>query len=253
MSLAKYGVKEVCDVILYDLLNDGSFGKPLLFLDTLKMNNLENTAESSNARGGKGNPKILTWDFNRESQITMQDALMSPKSIALLTGNETTVGVAEVHKRQVLKAIVGATGTTKVTVAKTPITGSVTVYKVSDSTEVDVNSVSTMDVIFDDADVAVGTEVEVYYKHATSAEALTITITSDSFPAYVGFVGLTVVRNAKSGKDEPFQMIIHKAKIQPNFTLTFQADGDPSVFDMNLEVFRRDADTEMIRLIKYED
>lgn len=251
MSLAKYGVKEVCDVILFNLLSDGSFGSPLLYLDTLKMNNLENTAESSNARGGKGNPKILTWDFNRESKIQMQDALMSPKSISLLTGNATAVGVTEVHDRKVLKAVVGATGKTKVTLPKAPVAGSVYVIKSSDNTDVVTDSVASMDVIFADTNVAVGVEVEVYYRYATDATAQTMTITSDKFPAYVGLAGLTVVRNAKSGADEAFQMIIHKAKIEPNFTLTFQADGDPSVFDMNLEVFRRDADTEMIRLIKY--
>jgi hypothetical protein len=54
-----------------------------------------------------------------------------------------------------------------------------------------------------------------------------------------------------TGADEAFQFVIQKAKIQPNFTLTFQADGDPTVFDMNLEVFRTDASSEMITLIKY--
>jgi hypothetical protein len=243
----KYGVKEVADITFYDLTTN----KPVLFLDTLKMTTIENTAETSYARGGKGNPKLLSWDYNREGTVQMQDALMSTKSIALMTGNEVITGIANVHSREVLTAVAGATGKTKVTPKKTPLAGSFTAFLVSnDSDEVDA-TLTTGDLIFDLTDVALGAQVAVYYQYATDANAQTITISADKFPAYVKVVGDTVVRNADTGLDEAFQIIIDKAKIQPAFTFTFQADGDPTVFDMNLEIYRRTADTEMYRMIKY--
>ncbi|MEK5036299.1 hypothetical protein MKY96_33140 [Paenibacillus sp. FSL R7-0302] len=245
--LDKYGVKEVADVTMFDL----SSNLPFLFLDTLKMTVIENQAETSYARGGKGNPKLLGWDFNREATVQMQDALMSMKSISLLTGNKVVTGVANVHSREVLTAVVGATGKTKVTPSKTPLAGTVSAFLVSDDSNPVEATVATGDITFDVADVAVGAQVAVYYLFATTADAQTIRISADKFPAYIKVVGDTVIRNARTGEDEAFQFIIHKAKIAPNFTLTFQADGEPTAFDMNLDVFRRDTDSEMISMIKY--
>lgn len=243
----KYGVKEVADVTFYDLTSN----KPVLFLDTLKMTTVENKADTSYARGGKGNPKLLGWDFNREATVKMQDALMSMKSISLMTGNDVITGATNAYKREVLTAVVGVTGKTKVTTSKQPIANSVTAFLISDDAESVAATVATSDVTFDAADVAVGTQVAVYYQYATDANAQTIRISADKFPSYIKVVGDTVVRNATTGQDEAFQLIIHKAKIAPNFTLTFQADGDPTAFDMDLDVFRRDTDSEMISMIKY--
>jgi hypothetical protein len=244
----KYGVKEVADVTIYDL----STGKPFLYLDTLKVSTIENTAESSSARGGKGNPKILTWDFNREANVTMQDALMSPKSIALMTGNPMVTGVQNVFEREVLTAVVSSTsGQTKVTLANPFVTNTVYTYKADESAEITPVSKTGSVIEFTNTDVAVGAKVVVYYQYTTDATAQKITISADKFPAYVKVIGDTLIRNSDTGVDEAFQFVIYKAKIQPNFTLTFQADGDPTVFDMNLEVFRTDASSEMITLIKY--
>ena len=61
--LDRYGIKEVADVTFYEINQDGTPGKPVLFLDTLKVSTIEQTAETADARGGKGNPKLITWDL----------------------------------------------------------------------------------------------------------------------------------------------------------------------------------------------
>lgn len=61
--LDRYGIKEVADVTFYEIKADGTAGKPVLFLDTLKVSTIEQTAETADARGGKGNPKLITWDL----------------------------------------------------------------------------------------------------------------------------------------------------------------------------------------------
>lgn len=243
----KYGIKEVADVTFYDL----STNKPVLFLDTLKVTSIENKADTSYARGGKGNPKLLGWDFNREATMKMQDALMSMKSISLMTGNNVVTGAKNVFKRELLTTITGGAGKTKVTTSKTPLAGTIVALK-SDGTEpLTAPTLAGSDLSFSDTEVPVGSIVEVFYQFSSAVTTETITISSDKFPSYIKVVGDTVIRNSTTGVDEPFQLIVWKAKIMPNFTLTFQADGDPTIFDMDLEIFRRDIDTEMIELIKY--
>ena len=61
--LDRYGIKEVADVTFYSINPDGSRGAPALYLDTLKVSTIEQTAETSDARGGKGNPKLISWDL----------------------------------------------------------------------------------------------------------------------------------------------------------------------------------------------
>ena len=67
--LDRYGIKEVADVTFYKI-GDGKNGtiagepaEPVLYLDTLKVSTIEQTAENTSARGGKGNPELIIWDL----------------------------------------------------------------------------------------------------------------------------------------------------------------------------------------------
>ena len=70
----RYGIKEVADVTFYKIESDGSRGMPVLYLDTLKVSTVEQTASSADARGGKGNPKLVSWDFGKEINVTLTAA-----------------------------------------------------------------------------------------------------------------------------------------------------------------------------------
>ena len=85
--LDRYGIKEVADVTFYSINADGTRGAPALYLDTLKVSTIEQTAETADARGGKGNPKLITWDYGKEINVTIEDALFSSKSMAIMFGN----------------------------------------------------------------------------------------------------------------------------------------------------------------------
>lgn len=61
---------------------------------------------------------------------------------------------------------------------------------------------------------------------------------------------MTYARSEITGKDEFFQFIVPKAKMQAENTITLEAEGDPSVFNMNLRVMRP-ANGEMMKLVKY--
>ena len=62
------------------------------------------------------------------------------------------------------------------------------------------------------------------------------------------------MRSEKTGKDEAFQFVINKAKVLSEVTITLEAEGDPSTFEMSLNVLRSDnerGEKEMMKLIRY--
>ena len=113
--LDRYGIKEVADVTFYEIKDDGTPGKPVLFLDTLKVSTIEQTAEQVDARGGKGNPKLITWDYGKEINVTVEDALFSPKSMSIMLGDGTVQqgGGAYIMKTCVIRMAETANSVTK--------------------------------------------------------------------------------------------------------------------------------------------
>ena len=174
-----FGIKEVCDVAFYNVGKvTESAGKltisenPLFILDTLKVSNIENTAEQSDAKGGKGNAPLLTWDYGREITISLQDAVLSEKTLSLMFEND-----------------------------------------------------------------------------AASANNV-IEINANKYPGIYTVVGKTFARDM-DGNDKVFTWFVPRAKVNSEVTLTMEAEGDPTVFDMNLKVLRT-PDGTMMKLIREE-
>ena len=94
----QFGIKEVADVRFYPVgkvtvSTDGAISasaKAVLALDTLKVSTLEMTAEQAEARGGKGNPPLIIWDYGREVNVTLEDAVMSMDCLELMYGEDAT-------------------------------------------------------------------------------------------------------------------------------------------------------------------
>lgn len=158
-----FGIKEVADVTFTPLAG----GESLVF-NTLKVSNLEFTSEEAFARGGKGNPKLITWDYNREATLTLQDALLSMETLAMIFGDKN--GTAD-----------------------------------------------------------------------------TVTIGADTYPGYYRISGTTYARGT-DGQEKVFKFSIPKAKISSNVTLTMEAEGDPTVFDMTITVLKADNASDLITL-----
>ena len=236
----QYGLKEVANVTFYDIITK----KPVLLLDTLKVSTIEQTADSVDAKGGIGNPTLITWDFNKEVALTLEDALMSPASIQLMTGAAVSE-VAEAIEISTVEDVVIASGACSAT--KTPLAG--TIY-VIDNTGKIVDCTAT-DKAITATGAADGNAKLCYTFEAEAADnAVKITIDSKTFASTYKVVGETVIRSAKSGKDEPFQFVIEKAKVSSNATFTMSADGDPSTFSMEIRALKDD-NNEMFKLIKY--
>ena len=226
MSNLRYGLKEVANVIFFDV----STGKPVIFFDTLKVSTIENTSESAEARGGQGNGKLMSWDFGRTATLTMQDALLSDLSLSLLAGTTVKKKDVTVVGREVLTVKDG-----EVTLKETPISSSVTVYKVNKGTmgeEILAPTVVGNEVALSGA--TDGEQVMVFYSYIAVDNATQVTFSADKFPATYKVVGDTVVRG-EDGVDRVMQFVINKAKLQTNFTLTMEAEN-VSTFDFTLDV-----------------
>ena len=234
--LDRYGIKEVADVTFYEIADNGEAGAPVLYLDTLKVSTIEQTAESTSARGGKGNPELIMWDYGKEITVTLEDALFSAKSMALMYGvdinNTSDFGQETTILKTVKPSQVSSDGS-KITIngQNFTVSGSVTYY--------DENGSSTTN----KASAAYATA-----KITVSGQK--IVISSDKFPKTYYITGDTYARSEATGDDEFFQFIIPKAKMQSEVTLTMEAEGDPSTFNMSLKVLRP-ADGEMMKLVKY--
>lgn len=180
----QFGIKEVADVHFYPVgavtvAANGDVSateKPVLVLDTLKVSDIEFTAESVAARGGKGNPKLIVWDYNREATVTLEDATMTMECLEIMYGE-----IGEDKGNNI------------------------------------------------------------------------ITINANKFPGTYAVVGKTWARDI-DGIDHVFTFYIPKAKISSeSTTISMQAEGDPSVFNMTLEVLRGDAKGDMVQLILNEN
>ena len=88
----KFGVREICDVVLKakaaHKIGTKVFyaGEPVCYFDTLKTSSMEGAATSVYAQGGRGNARLIGWEGERTVTFTMEDALISPEGFMILTG-----------------------------------------------------------------------------------------------------------------------------------------------------------------------
>lgn len=242
--LDRYGIKEVADVTFYNIdKSSGAPTNPVLYLDTLKVSTIEQTSENVSARGGKGNAELITWDYGKEITVTLEDALYSAKSMAVQYGDGVVDGItAENEKTYVMKTV------WKDNLPKDTAATATTVKATVDGR--DFNLVEVKYYNAEGGVVSTGTE----YAYATGKVEVVghqIDVSANSFPGTYYVTGDTYARSEVSGEDEFFQFIIPKAKmLAESNTITLEAEGDPTVFSMNLKVLRP-KDGIMMKLVQY--
>ena len=288
--LDKYAIKEVADVMFYELDSKGAPSAPVLYLDTLKTSTLNQSSEVVDARGGKGNPKLLSWDTNKELTIEMEDAVFSAKSLQIMFGG--TMNVTD-DTQEVLKTLTASEITNEDTdnlsfkingvtyyIAKDLVTS----FSYNDATlqgqalsggngyygkEVDVPvAVEVVDWSTKTGHKTGGTMVQVVefatfdLLDCTTTKAGSTGIVSGGMTINIGasfnsntyyITGDTYPRNVASGKDEFLQFIIPKGKVSAeDVSLTMEADGDPATFSMTVQCLKAgDGDGSMVKFVKY--
>ena len=276
--LDKYAIKEVADVMFYELDSKGAPSAPVLYLDTLKTSTLSQSSEVVDARGGKGNVKILSWDTNKELTIEMEDAVYSAKSLGIMFGGDMKVYG---DKQEVLKTLrysleaIKESGNdyltfdiagNKLYIAKTLV--SAFSYQKADGTEVaDPVPMAAATVDWTTGKNTGGTQAVEFItfdlldctSSATSRTSgngvinggVTIDIGAEFNSNTYYITGDTYARNVASGKDEFLQFIIPKGKVSAeDVSLTMEADGDPATFSMTVQCLKSESGS-MVKLVKY--
>ena len=267
--LDKYAIKEVADVMFYELDSKGAPSAPVLYLDTLKTSTLSQSSEVVDARGGKGNVKLLSWDTNKELTIELTDALFSAKSLGIMFGGTMKVNGG---KQEVLKTLKASDiASVDSSFASFEIKGqtyyiakaSVTTFAYAEGSAVPTAVASpdwdTKDfdfATFDLLDCALTKAAPTYSNGEVSGSAMKngveINISAEFGDNTYYITGDTYARNYQSGKDEFLQVIIPKGKVSAeDVSLTMEADGDPAEFAMTVNCLKA-ADGSMVKLVKYE-
>lgn len=245
----------------------------------MKVSTIEQTAETSEARGGKGNPVLISWDYGKEINVSIEDALFSPKSMNIMFGSAGA-------QLQAVSGTVMKTSVVRIdSQGKLPSYFTAEVYDANsgsakkkiimanpnssslkaDEVNYDNSNITIKEVVLEDGTSLTAVKDEAtwlsfaqenyagkkaFVKYEIKVNKSTITIDGNSFPGTYYVTGDTYARSDVDGKDQFFQFIIPKAKMQAENTITLEAEGDPSVFNMSLKVLRPDSG-KMMELVQY--
>lgn len=259
----KFGVREICDVVFKakarTKIGNTIFeqGQPVLYIDTAKASTIEGAATSVYATGGKGNTRLISWEGEKTLTFTVEDALLSPIGMAVLSGAGLFKGTTEkVHVHTTATAVVGSDGSidlsgslregdedTGVEDEKIDATAPVFVTVIEDDGSLTGTLIKTLTVDNDGkglsgASSSAGKKVFVdFYIVRSSSKISEIQIDAAHFGGYYYVEASTLFRRKEDGVDMPAEITLPNVKIQSNFTFSMSSSGDPSTFNFTMDAF----------------
>jgi hypothetical protein len=253
----KFGIVTVVNATFYAV--DGK--KPLISFDTLKMSNITSEGQQKEIRGGQGAELLLQYDFGRTATVEITDALVSMGSLEYLFGGTLTTGDFKALRR------VEGVFTTPYTIPvpadiDLSVNSAISALVFTETGKEYFNGSGAMYNNIDQAgglNSALGSSqiglVNQKYVLWYPAEITTgennreMILKATDFPPTVRFVGETIVLDADKGQKIAFQVEIPKLKLNANFTLSFDAEGDPSVFDFSGVALSHNGDLIKVRTL----
>ena len=117
----KFGVRECANIVFRAKTptNIGKYkfkaGQPVLYIDTATTSSVEQATTTVYAQGGRGNVRLISWEGEKTLTFTVEDALLSPISLAMLSGADlfqgsSTVSKVHFHTTSTATLIVDSTG-----------------------------------------------------------------------------------------------------------------------------------------------
>ena len=94
----KFGVRECANMVFRakTAQNIGKYqfkpGQPVLYIDTATTSSVEQATTTVYAQGGRGNVRLISWEGEKTLTFTVEDALLSPISLAMLSGADLFQG-----------------------------------------------------------------------------------------------------------------------------------------------------------------
>jgi hypothetical protein len=227
----QFGIKEVCNLNFFDYTT----GDPILRVDYAQNSSVKVTGNRLDVRGGQGFYKLLSFDYEKSAEMMLESGIVDTVLLSKLSGKDITTGAATVPKRELL-VTAGATPT--ITLAATPVSGTLMVYKVTDDRDLSTEQVegtpsSTTDkwslsgavLTLNATSCPSGTKIAVYYDYTSAATTETITVTSNAFPGYMRCTGEGIFTDLVSGSSVPVVFDMLKVKPKNDFEITMKSDA----------------------------
>ena len=265
----KFGVRQIVNVVFRakdaQMIGNKTFqkGQPVFYMDSAKTSTLQGAATTVYATGGRGNTRLVTWEGERTLTFTVEDALLSPISFAMLSGAGVVRGLEnegkKIHFHQTTAVSVNVTNhsidltdalesadivcsTAPIYVMEIDETGDLTgkvfdKYTVSTGTGSNVPSLGkglTWSGGSSDTPPT-GTVLVDYYVLKDAASAFELQIDAENFAGYYYVEADTLFRRQSDGKDLPANITLPNIKIQSNFTFSMASTGDPSTFTFTMD------------------
>ena len=247
----KFGVREIANVVFRAKskvkIGKTTFepGQPVLYIDSAKTSTLEGAATTVYAQGGRGNARLIAWEGEKTLTFTVEDALLSPIGLSILSGAGLLSAEDEasgVHVHMATTAYVGedgiinladALGSEDVICKEAPLfimkleaDGSLTgdIFKADSVEDKQITSAAA-------ASKTVMVDYYVIKKKAVSE----IQIDAENFAGYYYVEADTLFRRQDNGVDMPANITLPNVKIQSNFTFSMASTGDPSTFTFTMD------------------
>ena len=269
----KFGVRECANIVFRAKTptNIGKYkfkaGQPVLYIDTATTSSVEQATTTVYAQGGRGNVRLISWEGEKTLTFTVEDALLSPISLAMLSGADLFKGsetVTKVHFHTTsvagmtvtsgtavidLQSVLGqgeeicATNDAPIYVIFTEGDGSLTGFMV-EGTTVTVDSTTKQKITITEAKttetgstIADGsyTVFVDYYLDKTATAVDELQIAADNFAGNYYVEADTLFRRKSDGVDMPANLTFPNVKIQSNFTFSLSGTGDPSTFTFTMD------------------
>ena len=266
----KFGVREIANVV-FKAKNSQKIGpytfvkgQPVFYMDTAKTSTLEGAATTVYATGGRGNTRLIAWEGQKTLTFTVEDALLSPVSFAMLSGagliKAASDSTDKIHFHQTTNAVAGfatgSTGTVEIDLndaleSSEKICPTAPIYVMELDTYGDITGKVTqgwavddtgkkLTITKDDAAVAktfTGAVMVDYYVIKNASTVSEMQIDAGNFAGYYYVEADTLFRRQSDGKDLPANITFPNVKIQSNFTFSMAATGDPSTFTFTMDAF----------------
>lgn len=251
----KYGVREICDVVFKakadTVIGTKTYkkGQPVLYIDSAKTSTVEGAATSVYATGGKGNTRLVAWEGEKTLTFTVEDALLSPISFAMLSGAGLFKSETEkVHVHSTSNAYVGTDGVIDLTDAlgaEEKIDATAPVFAIITEADGSITgellsglSVSADGKQLTGATTSAGKTVFVdFYIVKDSKNVSELQIDAAHFGGYYYVEASTLFRSQEDGVDAPVEITLPNVKVQSNFTFSMASTGDPSTFSFTMDAF----------------
>jgi hypothetical protein len=262
----KFGVREIANVVFraknQQTIGNRTFakGQPVFYLDTAKTSSMEGSATTVYATGGRGNTRLIAWEGEKTLTFTVEDALLSPISFAMLSGAGVIKGAANsnklVHFHQTTNAVIDTSGdaaeidltdalesnesicpTAPIYIMKLDDYGDLTGEIISGWSVKDTGDNKGKALTHTKGTGITGAVMVDYYVLKKEGTVSELQIDAEHFGGYYYVEADTLFRRQSDGKDLPANLTFPNVKIQSNFTFSMASTGDPSTFTFTMDAF----------------